>query len=441
MIFPIDNRGLGGHRDIIQQMSSGTSKDRQLLEVLDEVITRNNEELNGKEQSEHADDDDLEHGNNEELNGKEESEHADDDDLEDENKTKNELVDKSHSLDLESQQESHSETDGYGNSNEDTSKQQVQVHDGVTSQEMIETDSVDHDICTQKRDGGNNKESDSVDQSDGPGNLIVIEPLQAKQEAEKDSINSDSVNTESTAKHYVYNVKTGMAYDINDLDLSSFNELFLIDPYPTPTGVQHRVTKVQLATGTAIATPDTPPQDTTTTTTEKLSLTHALDNSCVVVGTPEKPAAPTTDNIPSPHTGEVHVLKMIVQDVEDGVKVKKEPCSEDDNKIEHDRQLEKTNNEECDGEEQVSSESEAKTNNKKHDVQHNEDTNGKSDVQLEKNDNEKHDGEGQHDSDKEKEKQDSDVNDADKQASEEKKVGVDDDQVSVQSYGEEDPLI
>ena len=211
-----------------------------------------------------------------------------------------------------------------------------------------------------------------------------------------------------------------MAYDINEMDLSSFNELFLIDPYLTPTGVQHRVMKVQLATGTAIATPDTHPQDTTTT--EKHSLTNVMDNSCEV----EKPAAPTTDNVPSPHT-EVHVLKMIVEDVEDGVKVKKEPCSEDDNKIECDGQLEKTDNEEHDGEEQVISESEAKTNNKKHDVQTNENTNGKSDVQLEKTDNEKRDGEGQRDSDKEKEKQDSDVNDADKQASEEKKVGVDDD--------------
>ena len=114
MIFPIDNRGLGAHCDVIQQMSTGTSKDRQLLEVLDEVITRNNEELNGKEESKHADDD-----------------------LEDENKTKNDAVDKSHSLDLESQQESHSETNGYGDSTEDTSKLVP-----VTSQEMIETESV-----------------------------------------------------------------------------------------------------------------------------------------------------------------------------------------------------------------------------------------------------------------------------------------------------------
>ena len=85
-----------------------------------------------------------------------------------------------------------------------------------------------------------------------------------------------------------------MAYDIRELDLSSFNQLFLIDPIPTPTGVQHRVTQVQLATGTAIATPDTLPPDTTTTTTttttEKPSLTNIMvnlpsphvDNSCEV---------------------------------------------------------------------------------------------------------------------------------------------------------------
>ena len=125
MIFPIDNRGLGEHHDVIQQMSTGTNKDRQLLEeVLDEVITRNKEEYV------------TEDGNNEELNGKEhfegESEHADDDDLENKNKNENKVVDKSHSLDLESQQESHSETDGYGDSNEETCKQQVPDH-GVTS--------------------------------------------------------------------------------------------------------------------------------------------------------------------------------------------------------------------------------------------------------------------------------------------------------------------
>ena len=125
-------------------------------------------------------------------------------------------------------------------------------------------------------------------------------------------------------------MKTGMAYDIKQMDLSSFNELFLIDKYQTPTGVEHRITKVQLATATPIATPDTHPQDTTTTTT------NVMDNSCEV----EKPAAPTTDNVSSPHT-EVHVLKMIVEDVDDGVKVKKEPSSEDDNKIERDGQLEK----------------------------------------------------------------------------------------------------
>ena len=105
-------------------------------------------------------------------------------------------------------------------------------------------------------------ESDSVvtstvvDQCDGQGNtdnLIVIEPSQAKQEAKQDSINSDSINTDSTNQHYVYDVKTGMAYDIRDLDLSSFNQLFLVDTVQTPSGVQHRVTQV------AIATPDTSP--------------------------------------------------------------------------------------------------------------------------------------------------------------------------------------
>ena len=155
-------------------MSTGT-KDRQLLEVLDEVITRNKAEY------------EIDDGNNEDPEG--ESEHAaDDDDLENENTNKNEVVDKSHSLDLESQQNSHTETDGYCDSNEETCRQQV------TSQKLIETDSiqVDRDICTKNRDGENDKESDSVvtstvvDQHDGQGNtdnLIVIQPSQAKQEA------------------------------------------------------------------------------------------------------------------------------------------------------------------------------------------------------------------------------------------------------------------
>ena len=95
-------------------------------------------------------------------------------------------MDKSHSPDLESQQDSHTETDGYGNSNEETCRQQVPEQD-VTSEKLIETNSVnvECDVCTQKHDGVNGKESDSVvtstvvDQHDGQGNtdnLIVIEP-------------------------------------------------------------------------------------------------------------------------------------------------------------------------------------------------------------------------------------------------------------------------
>ena len=196
-------------------MTTGTTKDRQLLEVLEEVIMRNKAEYK------------IDDGNNEDPEG--EREHADDaddddDDIENKNTNENEVVDKSHSLDLESQQDSHTETDRYGNSNEETCRQQV------TSPKLIQTDSVqvDRDVCTKNCDGENDKESDSVvtstvvDQCDGQGNtdnLIVIEPLQTKQ----DSINSDSVNTDSTNKHYVYDVETGMAYDIHDLDLSSFN--------------------------------------------------------------------------------------------------------------------------------------------------------------------------------------------------------------------------
>ena len=269
-------------------MTIGTTKDRQLLEVLEEVITRNKAEY------------EIDDGNNEDPEG--ECEHAaaaDDDDIENENTNENEVVDKSHSLDLESQQDSHTETDGYGDSNEETYRQQV------TSQKLIETDSVqvDRDVCTKNRDGENDKESDSIvtstviDQRDGQGNtdnLIVIEPSQAKQ----DSINSDSINTDSTNKHYVYDMKTGMAYDIHDLNLSSFNQLFLVDAIQTPSGVQHRVTQV------AIATPETPPD---TTTTEKPLLTNIP-----VVVTPEKPAAPTTDNIPTTEKPSLTNIQVIV---------------------------------------------------------------------------------------------------------------------------------
>ena len=214
-IFPIDNRGSGEHHDVIQKMTTGTTKDRQLLEVLEEVITRNKEEY------------EIDDGSNEDIEGEHEREHADDDD-DIENKNTNEnIVDKSHSLDLESQRDSHTETDEYVDSNEETRREQV------TSPEITETDSiqVERDICTKNRDGEDNKESDSVvtstvvDQHDGQGNtdnLIVIEPSEAKQEVKQDSINSDSVNTDSTNKHYVYDMKTGMAYDIHDLDLSLF---------------------------------------------------------------------------------------------------------------------------------------------------------------------------------------------------------------------------
>ena len=56
-IFPIDNRGSGEHRAVIQKMTTGTTKDRQLLEVLEEVITRNKEEY------------EIDDGNNEDIEG------------------------------------------------------------------------------------------------------------------------------------------------------------------------------------------------------------------------------------------------------------------------------------------------------------------------------------------------------------------------------------
>ena len=465
-IFPIVNRGSGEHHDVIQKMTTGTPKDRQLLEVL--VIMRNKEEY------------EIDDGNNEDFDGEcEHADAADDDDVDDiQNEYTNEnKVDKSHSLDLESQQDSHTETNGYGDSNEETCRQQV------TSPKVTEADSiqVEHDICTKNHDGENDKESDSVvtstvvDQRDGQGNtdnLIVIEPLEAKQEVKQVSFNSDSVNTDSTNKHYVYDVKTGIAYDICDLNLSSFNQLFLVDTIQTPSGVQHRVTQV------AIATPDTTPPDTTTTekplltnipvvltpkkpaaqttddvpTTEKPSLTNIR-----VVLIPEKSAAPTTDNIPSPQAGQVHVLKKIVKDVDFAdVKVKKEPCSDDDNISsesdaktnekkhdyqpnirERDRQLNQNDNEKCDGEDKVS----------EHSVQPNI---TKCDRQLNQNNNEKcdrqdkvsgHDGEKHNKPDEGKDKDDSIVTDADKQASEEKKFDVDVNEVSGHYDGEEDPMI
>ena len=360
-LFPIDNRGLGEHCNVIEQMSTDSDKDRQLLQVLDEVITRNNAAY------------EIDDGNNDELEGQDdfegEIEDKDDHDHEDKNKNENENVDKSHSLDLESQQDSHTETNGYGDSNEETHGQQVPIHD-VTSQKQIETDSVnvDRDVCTQRHDRVNDKEADSVvtEESDvtstvvdqcGKGdtdNLIVIEPTQAN----KDSINSHSGSTDSTNReqHFVYDINTGMAYDICDLNLSSFCQLFLIDSVTTPTGIQYTVTAVQLTTGTAIGPPDTP----TTATPSLMNITDQVT-----------PAAPVMDNLPSlhiencstvpvdvtpeKHAGEVHVLKVVIEDIDLDVHMKKEPCSDNDDITEHDGQLEQkdqNNNEKCDTEEQ-----------------------------------------------------------------------------------------
>ena len=114
-------------------MTTGTTKDRQLLEVLEDVITRNKAEY------------EIDDGNNEDPEGEREHADDDDDDIENEKTNENEVVDKSHSLDLECQQDSHTETDGYGDSNEETCRQQV------TSPKLIETDSVqvDRDVCTK----------------------------------------------------------------------------------------------------------------------------------------------------------------------------------------------------------------------------------------------------------------------------------------------------
>ena len=83
------------------------------------------------------------------------------------------------------------------------------------------------------------------------------------------------------------------------------------------------------------------------------------------------PAAPAMDNLPSlhiensstvpvdvtpeKHAGEVHVLKVVIEDIDLDVDMKKEPCSDNDDITEHDGQLEQkdqNNNDKCDREEQ-----------------------------------------------------------------------------------------
>ena len=203
-------------------------------------------------------------------------------------------------------------------------------------------------------------------------------------------------------------------------------------------------------------TPEKPAVPTTDNvpTTEKLSLTNIQ-----VVVTPEKPDAPTPDNVvdESPQAGEVHVLKMIVEDVDfDAVKVKKEPCSDDDNISsesdaktndkkrdeqpnirDRDRQLNQNDNAKCDGEEKVSGRS-VQPNITECDRQLNQNNNEKCDGQDKVSGR---DGEKHNKPDEGKDKDDSIVTDADKQASEEKKVDVDENEVSGQRDVEEDPLI
>ena len=144
------------------------------------------------------------------------------------------IVDKSHSLDLESAPESHTETDGYGDNNEESVPVEENIkHDGPVVEQRDGTEkngNRNEDEENIKRDGLVEKREEGGKCYGMGTGTIIIKPSQGNEEC-----NYSHQSTEATErdKNLVYDFETGEAYDIGDIDFSSFSQLYLIDAVAT----------------------------------------------------------------------------------------------------------------------------------------------------------------------------------------------------------------
>ena len=306
---PVDSRGRGEHQTIISHMEQGGEKDRKLLELLN-ALTEYESEPEKLVEGETAD----------------ESENAPKSEEED----KQDSVDKSHSLELESAPDSHTETDGYGDSNEESVPVKenikrdglVEKSDGTEKngdrnedEENIKRDGLVGKCDGTEKNGDRNEDEENIErdglvgkrdgtEKNGDRRCISInedeDGLVGKREHNGDGMGTGTIiikpsqgNEECNYSHQerdqnlVYDFETGKAYDIGDIDFSSFSQLYLIDAVATETGLQPTVTE--------------------------LTITDAPSGSADV------------DKNSSVPQDETHVLKLVVEEITDNeLDIKKE---------------------------------------------------------------------------------------------------------------------
>ena len=295
---PVDSRGRGEHQTIISHMEQGGEKDRKLLEFLN-ALTEYESEPEKLVEDETAD----------------ESENAPKSEEED----KQDSVDKSHSLELESAPDSHTKTDGYGNSNEESVPVEENIkrdglveksdgtekngdrnedeenikHDGLVGkcdgtekngdrnedEENIECDGLVGKHDGTEKNGDRNEDEENLERDglvgkhDGTeknGDRRCISINEDEENIERDGLvgkrehNGDGMGTgtiiikpsqgneecnyshQERDQNLVYDFETGKAYDIGDIDFSSFSQLYLIDAVATETGLQPTVTELTI---------------------------------------------------------------------------------------------------------------------------------------------------------------------------------------------------
>ena len=199
-------------------------------------------------------------------------------------------------MELESAPESHTETDGYGDSNEESvpveeNKKRdglVEKSDGTEKngdrnkdEENIKRDGLVGKCDGTEKNGDRNKDEENIERDERAGLVGTRDGTEKNGDRRCISINEDEENIERDGlvgkpehnggmgtgtiiikpsqgneecnyshqerdQNLVYDFETGKAYDIGDIDFSSFSQLYLIDAVATETGIQPTITELTI---------------------------------------------------------------------------------------------------------------------------------------------------------------------------------------------------
>ena len=218
--YPIDNRGFWQHDAVLQQMTQGDKHDKQLMQVLSHVVSQStavssvqNDEEEYVEEEDYEEESNGESGQSYKVisgNGEETSE------------------DKSNSNDDGDQNDSEevSATSAYESANENVSdKGHPQKRDETLQPTKCDVTPEKHDVTHDADDGPKYQKCDGTttleaQKCDGTTTLepIVITP---------DQVVTDSII--DLSGQVLIDANTGNAYNINDVDVSQFTDVFIVN--------------------------------------------------------------------------------------------------------------------------------------------------------------------------------------------------------------------